>query len=87
MRKDKTPVFYREGFVAEEGITRNVHCPSLVELGDGNLFAVWYGGEREGSSDVALYHSAWDERTGAWTGPCVLIDAPQTQAALRRCVR
>ncbi len=85
--KSDAPAFYREGFVAEEGLTKNVHCPSLAELGDGNLFAVWYGGEREGSSDVALYQSAWDEHTGVWTNPCVLVDAPQTQASLHRYVR
>lgn len=85
--KSDAPAFYREGFVAEDGLTRNVHCPSLTELGDGNLFAAWYGGEREGSSDVALYQSARNGHTGAWTSPCVLVDAPQTQSSLHRYIR
>ena len=81
------PALYREEFVEREGLTRSVHCPSLVELGDGNLLAVWYGGKREGSSDVALYQSIYDRRTGVWTSPCLLADTPQTQADLRRYVR
>lgn len=81
------PALYQEAFVDREGLTRNVHCPSLVELGDGNLFAVWYGGKREGSSDVALYQSVWDRRTGVWASPCLLADTPQTQADLQRYVR
>ena len=83
----EAPAFYREVFVESEGLTRSVHCPSLVEMGDGNLFAVWYGGGREGASDVALYQSVWDRRTGVWTSPCLLADTAQTEADLQRYVR
>ncbi len=81
------PALYREEFVEGEELTRSVHCPSLVELDDGKLLGVWYGGTQEGSSDVALYQSVYDCRTGVWTSPCLLADVPQTKADLRRYVR
>lgn len=78
---------YRENFIQAEALTPMVHCPTVAELGDGNLLAVWYGGSREGASDVALYQSVWDLRTGAWTTPCLLTDVRHTQADLGRYVR
>jgi predicted neuraminidase len=85
--RSETAAFYREAFVEQEELTRSVHCPGLAEMGDGNLFAVWYGGKREGSSDVALYQSVWDRQTGVWASPCLMVDAAQTQADLQRYVR
>src|SRR3989304_1628787 len=54
--------FYRNGFIQIEGQTPIVHSPSVVELNDGNLLAVWYGGTREGVKDVAIYRSTSNRR-------------------------
>jgi len=76
-----------EGFIGPEGLTRSVHCPALVELGGGDLLAVWYGGTKEGARDVALYQSRWDRQRRAWSAPGILTDASRTQDDLGRCIR
>ena len=81
------PPVYREDFVEAEELTPMVHCPTLVDLGHGNLLAVWYGGTREGAADVALYQSVWNGESRAWTSACLLTDARSTGADLNRYVR
>ncbi|MDR2688620.1 MAG: exo-alpha-sialidase [Azoarcus sp.] len=53
-----------------------VHAPSIVALPDGRLFATWFGGTREGATDVNIYaaYRAADEL--AW-GPQQVIASPQ----------
>lgn len=60
-------VEYRKGFITENSPTRSVHAPALVELSDGAVMAVWYGGEREGSRDVAIYASWLSSAAGDWS--------------------
>ena len=48
---------YTKGFIADNIPTPGVHAPALVELSDGTVLSVWYGGKREGAGDVALYSS------------------------------
>lgn len=79
--------FYRDGFIQIEGQTPIVHSPSIVELNDGNLLAVWYGGTREGVKDVAIYHSIWNRQTGEWTGDSILTGPSDTGEDLGRYIR
>ncbi|MCX6353548.1 MAG: exo-alpha-sialidase [Candidatus Aureabacteria bacterium] len=78
---------YREDFVQGEELTRSVHCPSLVDLHDGSLLAFWYGGTREGASDVALYQATWSGRDRKWTSACPLTDSAHARIDLDRYIR
>ncbi len=79
--------FYRNGFIQIEGQTPIVHSPSVVELNDGNLLAVWYGGTKEGVKDVAIYRSIWNRQTGEWTGDRILTGPLDTGEDLGRYIR
>lgn len=84
---DAEPPVYRAGFVPGVAAAPAVHSASLVELGNGDLLAVWYGGSREGAADVALYQSTWDTANRAWTPARRIADPRQTRDDLTRYVR
>lgn len=51
------------------------HSPTLAELPDGTLYAVWYAGSYEGSTDTVLYGSA--RRVGdEWSPPRRIMTIP-----------
>jgi predicted neuraminidase len=54
--------------------TPSMHSVTAVELHNGNLFAMWYGGTREGHIDVSLYSSVFDIRTGQWQPAKKVLD-------------
>ncbi|MDR2032601.1 MAG: exo-alpha-sialidase [Azoarcus sp.] len=64
-----------------------VHAASLAELPDGRLFAVWFGGSREGSADVRIYGAVGEpDEHGAvrWHAPeCIVSTAQAARAADR----
>ncbi|MDR1228573.1 MAG: exo-alpha-sialidase [Azoarcus sp.] len=62
-----------------------VHAAAIAALPSGRLFAVWYGGLREGSTDVKIY--AADYRHGAWSPQRVLATTAQTMADTGRFTR
>jgi predicted neuraminidase len=62
-----------------------VHAAAITTLPDGRLFAVWYGGRREGSTDVKIY--AADYRQGAWSPQRVLATPEQTTRDTGRFTR
>ncbi len=51
---------------ASSGVTAEVHSAGAVELSNGDIRAVWYGGTREGHSDVAIYTNVWNATSGEW---------------------
>jgi predicted neuraminidase len=63
----------------------SVHAASIAALPDGRLFAVWFGGLREGSMDVRIY--AADYQEGAWSPQRVLATTAQTTADTGRFAR
>jgi predicted neuraminidase len=63
----------------------SVHSATAVELADGSLRAFWYGGTREGASDVAIYTSAYS--AGAWAPESALVTREETQRQLQRSLR
>src|SRR5262249_39394169 len=63
----------------------SVHSATAIELSDGTLRAFWYGGTREGASDVAIYTSAYSG--GAWTPESVIVRREQAQRQLQRYLR
>ncbi len=50
------------------------HCASIADLGEGDLFAAWYAGTREGADDVAIMCARCVG--GQWREPRVLVDPP-----------
>jgi predicted neuraminidase len=64
-----TTALFTRGFVTEDSPTPSVHAPAVAELSDGTILSVWYGGEREGAGDVALYSSRLNVAAQSWTEP------------------
>ncbi len=75
--KQMPSVLFSKGFVSADSPTRSVHAPTLVELSDGTILSVWYGGEREGAHDVALYSSHLDKLSQSWSKPVVSLSRQQ----------
>ena len=67
-----------------------VHAASLAELPGGELAAVWFGGMREGSSDVRIlgvYGEPHADGGTQWEPPEAIATPEETGAGLRRWVR
>jgi predicted neuraminidase len=63
----------------------SVHSATAVELPDGTIRAFWFGGSREGASDVAIWSA---DRVGdAWSAPRVAVDRGLVAHGTRRYVR
>lgn len=52
---------------------------------DGTIRAFWFGGSREGASDVAIWSAEW--RAGEWKAPFLAVDRDEVARATRRYVR
>ena len=63
----------------------SVHSATAVELPDGTIRAYWFGGSREGASDVAIWSPAL--RGAAWSEPLKVVDRHQVSRGTRRLVR
>lgn len=80
------PVFLKS-FIFQQGPTESVHSSSIVSLADNELLAVWYGGSREGASDVAIYSSRKGAEEADWSEPEVLLDHDRVARDLGRYIR
>jgi predicted neuraminidase len=68
----------------------SVHAASLVERPDGRLFAVWFGGTREGSADVRIYGAEGvpdANGTTLWGEPKSIASREETEHSQKRWVR
>jgi predicted neuraminidase len=68
----------------------SVHAASLAERPDGRLFAVWFGGTREGSADIRIYGAEGvleADGTTLWGEPRSLVSREETQKSQSRWVR
>lgn len=79
--------FHRERWLSPEGYTRSVHCSMVSLLPGGDLIAAWYGGQREGSGDVAVYTARWTSGGETWSTPQRVIDRAQAEFELDRPVK
>jgi predicted neuraminidase len=77
------PLFRSE--LLPNGSAPSVHSATAVELADGSLRAFWYGGSREGASDVAIYTATY--AAGAWTPETALVRREEAQRSLERSLR
>jgi predicted neuraminidase len=69
------------------GSTQSVHSATAVELADGTLRAFWYGGTREGASDVAIYTSVYSPKDGIWSAERAVMTRELAQRPLHRSIR
>jgi predicted neuraminidase len=65
----------------------SVHSATAAEISGGRLRAFWYGGSREGASDVALYTSVYSLRQKDWSPERAVVTREFAQRHLRRHVR
>lgn len=77
-----------EAWVVGETLTPSVHGSSVCALPSGELVAIWYGGEREGASDVAIYVARRSPGPlGAWGPAEKLLDPHDAETDTGRNVR
>ena len=65
----------------------SVHSATAAEISDGRLIAFWYGGSREGASDVSLYSSVYSLRQNDWSPERVVVTREFAQRHLQRSLR
>ena len=78
--------FYRPQLLPNS-TARSVHSATAVEISGGRLRAFWFGGSREGASDVAIYTSVFSPRERTWSPERVLVTRESAQRNLQRYVR
>jgi predicted neuraminidase len=83
---DALPVF-TESWITPRGHTASAHVSAICTLPSGDVLAVWYGGSREGASDVALFTSRLPAGTGEWTSPVTAMDRARAQGELDRMIK
>ena len=64
-----------------------VHAPSVVELRDGSLRAVWFSGSREGAGDVTIQTAVFNNDSQQWGSESSLFDRNRLQRGLWRYVK
>ena len=64
-----------------------VHAPSIVELLDGSLRAVWFSGSREGAGDVTIQTAVFNHGSQQWGPESSLFDRTRLQRGLWRYVK
>jgi predicted neuraminidase len=78
--------FYRSQLLPNDA-ARSVHSATAAEISGGRLRAFWYGGSREGASDVAIYTSVYSPRLRRWSPERVVMTREAAQRHLHRYVR
>lgn len=78
--------FFRE-FFASSSFDDFVHSPSVTQLPNGGLMAVWFAGSREGAPDVDIRGARFDPVRQEWSPEFTLVSRESTQAALKRHIR
>lgn len=64
-----------------------VHAASIAALPDGRLFATWFGGEREGGTEVQIYAAFRDPGAAAWGAQQAIASPAQSSRDLGLLVR
>ncbi|HMH18876.1 MAG TPA: sialidase family protein [Burkholderiales bacterium] len=75
------------GELLPNSTTASVHSAAAAEISGGRLRAFWYGGSREGASDVSIYTSVYAPREGSWSPEHVVVNREFAQRHLRRYIR
>lgn len=75
------------GFACQECPTPSVHGANVIETRDGGLLATWFGGKREGATDVSLWAAEYSPGSRSWSVPRRIIGRDETRAALGRHIK
>lgn len=79
--------FSARSWVTPLGHTESAHCSTICLLPGGDLFAVWYGGSREGAADAALFGARYKPGGGGWQPPVLLVDRALAESELDRRIK
>lgn len=79
-RVTEAPKFERE--FLPMSATKLAHAPSAVELRNGDLLALWYGGAAEMQPDVRIMASRLDHETRTWSAPATIETAATASAGI-----
>jgi len=82
----RTPHFMSR-FVCDPCLGPQVHSASLVQDGNGDLLAVWFGGSREGAGDVQIYESRLVAGGRTWSNEKATLDRLKVSADLHRYIK
>jgi predicted neuraminidase len=64
-----------------------VHAPSVVELKNGSLRAVWFSGSREGAGDVTVQTAVMNLVSQRWEAETTLFNRAQLERGMLRYVK
>ena len=78
--------FYGTQLLPNNGAA-SVHSAAAAEISGGRLRAFWYGGSREGASDVTIYSSIYSLQQKDWSPERVVVTREFAQRHLRRYIR
>lgn len=76
---------YLTTFLSDGG-TRLVHAPSLAQTGN-DIVAVWFGGSREGATDVNLYADRKTLTAASWGNDWVAMTPERIQRTQHRYIK
>lgn len=79
--------FFRQSWVAPAGHTASAHSSTVCTLPSGDLMAVWYGGTREGATDVSLFTARLALGGSEWSAPERTVDRALAEQELDRRVK
>lgn len=83
---DSIPL-YEQHFLESNPAAPSVHASTITQLPDGRMMAAWFGGTREGAKDVSIYGAYWNNQTGSWDTPSVIVDAGRASHELGRYIK
>lgn len=84
---DEDGAFFRQSWVTPPGHTASAHSSTVCVLPSGDLLTVWYGGSREGGTDVALYTARLANGSDHWSVPERTVDRAMAEHELDRMVK
>ena len=84
---DKNAVAKPElSFVLPPGGPPSVHSGTITRLKNGQLLAAWFGGTREGASDVRIFLSKRVPSASEWSASTIIASREQTTEDLNRYI-
>ncbi len=75
------------GYACEDCLVPSVHGANVIEKLDGDLFATWFGGSREGGRDVVIWGADFSVASRRWSVPRRIVGPAETKAALGRYIK
>lgn len=83
----QAPPVFRSEFVNDGTSVQEVHAATAIVDPQGRLRCYWYGGSREGASDVEIYTAVFDSVTNTWGEQRSVIDRRAATLATGSYVR